>query len=86
MKKIIGVLRPFDRRQNFYVYEDSNRLETKQPTIDEINETIFALCQKYDIIQVDLTGPKQFNRGLKKKIELAEMQKYNENKLIINVI
>ena len=86
MKKIIGVLRPFDRRQNFYVYEDGNKLDTKQPTVDEINETIFALCQKYEITQVDLTGPKQYNRGLKKKIELAEMQKYNENKLTINII
>lgn len=86
MKKIIGVLRPFDRRQNFYVYEDGNRLEVKQPTIDEITDTIFVLCDKYSITQVDLTGPKQYNRGLKKKIELAEMQKYSENKLTINII
>lgn len=86
MKKVIGILRPFDRRQNFYVYEDGNRLEARQPTVDEITDTVFALCDKYDITQVDLTGPKQYNRGLKKKIEIAEMQKYSENKLTINII
>ena len=85
-RKIIGVLRPFERRQSFYVYEDGNRLEMQRPTIDEVNNTVFALSDKYDVTQVDLTGPKQYSRGIKKKLELAEMEKSSTNKLTINVI
>jgi hypothetical protein len=86
MKKIIGVIKPFDMKQNFYVYEDGNKLDSASPTIDEISETIFALMQEYDVSQLDLVGPKQYNKGLSKKIKEAEMVKYDKNTLEINIV
>jgi hypothetical protein len=86
MKKIIGMIKPFDMKQNFYVYEDGNKLDSASPTIDEISETIFALMQEYDVSQLDLVGPKQYNKGLSKKIKEAEMVKYDKNTLEINIV
>lgn len=86
MKKIVGVIRPFDMTQNFYVYEDGNKLATETCRIVDLNETVFSLSDEYAVIQVDLVGPKQFNRGLSRKIKEAEMTKYGVNKLEINII
>lgn len=86
MKKIVGILHPFDLKQNFYVYEDGNKLTTAQPTLEEIPETLFTWSKEYDIGQVDLVGPKQYNKGLKKQILEAEMSKYNKNTLEINIV
>lgn len=86
MKKIIGIIRPFDLRQTFYVYEDGNKIAVEYPTLNEINESVFSLSSKYEVSQVDLVGPKQYNRGLSKRIKEAEMTKFNENKLEINIV
>lgn len=86
MKKIVGVIRPFDLRQTFYVYEDGNKIAIEYPTINEINESVFLLSSKYDVNQLDLVGPKQYNRGLSKRIKEAEIAKYNKNTLEINVV
>ena len=85
-KKIVGVVRPFDKKQNFYVYEDGNKLAIATPTVDEINDTIFSFVDTYDVHQVDLVGPKQYLRGLGKKIKEAEFTKYSKNELEINII
>lgn len=86
MKKIIGIISPFDIKQNFYVYEDGNKIDTISTTIKDISKDIFLLVEKYNIYKIDLSGSKQYNRGLKKQIQKAEMNKFNENKLEINII
>ena len=86
MKKIIAVLRPFDRKQNLYLFEDGNQIINEQVTLDDFNTFIFKLQQDYDVNQLDLTGPKQFSRGIKRKLEQAEIEKYHKNKLTINII
>jgi hypothetical protein len=86
MKKIVGIISPFDMKQNFYVYEDGNKVAAATPTISTLNETIFSLSEQYGVSQVDLVGPKQYNKGLVKKFKEAEMAKYNNNKIEINII
>ena len=86
MKKIVGILRPFDLEQSFYVYENGNKIDMAHPTVDEINEVVFSFIEKYNISQVDLTGPKQYSKGISNKIKEAEMLKYNKNSLEINII
>lgn len=86
MRKIVGMIRPFDMRQNFYVYEDGNKLACEQPRMGELNDAIFNLMEEYNITQLDLIGPKQYNEGLSKKIKEAEITKFNTNKLEINII
>ncbi len=84
--KIVGILRPFDRRQNFYVYKDGNKVDKISVTLDEMNNSIFALSEKYQITRLDLTGPKQYARGIAKQLQEAEMIKYEKNILEINII
>lgn len=86
MKKIVTILCPFDRKQNVYVFENNNKIADRQVTLDDFNSLIFQLKQQYDVNQIDISGPKQFVYGIKRKLEEAEIAKYNENKLIINVI
>ena len=86
MKKIIAVLRPFDRLQNVYVFEDGNKIASAETTLDDFNDLIFEFQQDAEVNQVDLSGPKQFCRGIKRRLEEAEIQKYSQNKLIINII
>ena len=85
-KKIVGVLRPFDRRQNFYVYEDGNRIDKISVTLEEMNESLFALAQKHDVMRIDLSGPKQYARGIAKKLQEDEIAKYSRAFLTINII
>lgn len=54
--------------------------------MNELNETIFSLMEEYNVVQLDLVGPKQYNRGLSKKIKEAEMTKFSSNKLEINIV
>ena len=86
LRKIVSIIRPFDRQQNIYVYEDGNKLETASATIQEMEDIIFTFVDKYNISQIDLVGPKQYLKGLQRKIEKTEFTKYNQNKLEINII
>ncbi len=86
MKKIIGIIHPFDIYQTFYVYQDGNKLEIVQTKVKDIPDTIFELSQTYDVYQVDLSGAQHFTKGLIKQIQEKEITKYNENKLIIKCI
>lgn len=84
-RKIIGLIQPFTRVQNFYVYEDGNKIATANPKIEEIADTVFSFMQEYDVNELELIGSKQYNRGLSNKIKEAEMTKFGLNKLKINV-
>ena len=86
MKKIIGIIHPFDMYQTFYVYQDGNKIETIQIRMNEIPDTIFDLSNVYNIHQIDLSGSKHFIEGIAKQIQEQEKNKYNKNELIINCI
>ena len=86
MKKIIGILKPFDKNQTLYIYEDGNKLDTIQTTVDDIAQVIFKLTEQYNINQVDFTGIKTYTQGLIKQIQKEEILKYNYNKINFNCI
>ena len=86
MKKLIGILRPFDLEQTFVVYEDGQKIDTCHLTTDEILNAVPYLCEKYNITQVDLTGPKQYSKGIQHTLENSELIKYNTSKININII
>lgn len=86
MKKIIGIIHPFDIYQTFYVYEDGNKLEIVQTKMKDIPNTVFELSHTYDVYQVDLSGAEHFNKEIVRQIQEEEMTRYSENKLIIKCI
>lgn len=86
MKKIIGVLRPFDIQQTFYVYQDGNKISSFQTTIENLDEDILNYAKQYNVDQVDFSGAAHYVSGLIQKIQKKEMEKYQYNKLIFNCI
>ena len=86
MKKIIGIIHPFDMYQTFYVYEDGNELELTQVRMNDIPDTILELSKVYDVYQIDLSGSNHYTQNIIKQIKEKEATKYNENKLIITSI
>ena len=86
MRKIIGIIHPFDLYQTLYVYEDGNKLDIQQVKLDDVPAAIFKFSKQYDVNQVDLSGAAHFAKGLIKKIKQEEMNKYSENKLDIKCI
>lgn len=86
MKKIIGIIHPFDAYHTFYVYEDGNKLDITTTTIDKIPDLIFALAETYGVSQVDLSGAQYFTKGIIKQIQEKEFIRYNKNELAIKCI
>ena len=86
MKKIIAMIRPFDAQQILMVYEDGNKIDMIQTSIADFNESLFALSEKHEVYQLDMTGPKKYIKGLEKQIKEAEMTKYSVNKIEVNII
>lgn len=86
MKKIIGVIHPFDAQQILYVYENGNKLAFEKVPLDKVPETIFKFSHEYDVNQVNLSGAQVFNKRLVKQIKQQEATKYSTNNLIIKCI
>lgn len=86
MKKIIGIIHPFDAYQVFYVYQDGNKLDIIKTTIDDIPTTVVQLAEAYDTKEVNLSGAKKFAKGIVKKIQELEMTKYSKLNLDIKII
>ena len=86
MKKIIGIIHPFDIYQTFYVYEDGNKLEIVHTKMSDIPDTILELSHAYDVYQVDLSVAEHFAKGIIKQIQEKEIAKYKEKKLTIKCI
>lgn len=86
MKKIIGILRPFDMTKTLYVYENGNKIDAITTSTEDLENSILNLCEKYSISQVDLTGPKKYTEGIKNQIEKSNLLNYNINHITINLI
>lgn len=83
MRHIIGILRPFDLEQTFYVCEGDNQIECIHSTIEDLSNDIFMLVDKYKINEIKLTGSKQYTLKIKQNLEQEALLKYNQN--ILNI-
>lgn len=79
MKKIVASLQPFELKQTLYVYEDGNKIDVVETTMEDLDNSIFALVEKYQIKEVDFFGPKQYSKGIKNQIEKKGIEKYSSN-------
>ena len=84
MKKIIGVLRPFSLKQQFYVYDGENKIAGALISNNEIPEELLQLTVEYGITEVNFSGSKPYIKGIVKKIQEAEMKKFNKNTIKFN--
>lgn len=87
MKKIVTKLMPFIFSQTIYIYDDNgNVIGASITTIDQFPDKIIELSEKFKINQIDIAGPIMFTKGIVKKINKKEIEKYSEKKLIFNYI
>ena len=84
MRKIIGIVSPIAPSQQFYVYDNGNKIEMLDASVDEITNVVFTWADQYtDIEQVELFGPKKYANGIAKKIKETEATKYSNRSLEI---
>ena len=88
-KKIIGLLQPFDLKQNIYVYEDGNKIEIIETKVDNFTSEMLQLINKYkieDIELAELAGPKKYTKGIGTKVQEEYIKNYSNNNLNIKYI
>lgn len=83
MKKIVTVIKPFVVDQHIFVYENGNKIDLITCKLEEIPTKMLELCSKYSSNRIELVGPKNYNRGIKKQIKELEMTKYNKEEIEI---
>ena len=64
MKKIIASIKPFDMQQYLYVFEDGEKIDEATVSLSDVENTVLDFINKYQIIDVDIAGPKQFNQKI----------------------
>ena len=85
-KKIIGLLQPFDLKQNIYVYEDGNKIEIIETKVDNFTSEMLQLINKYKIEDIELAGPKKYTKGIGTKVQEEYIRNYSNNNLNIKYI
>ena len=85
-KKIIGLLQPFDLKQNIYVYEDGNKIEIIETKVDNFTSEMLQLINKYKIEDIELAGPKKYTQGIGTKVQEEYIKNYSNNNLNIKYI
>lgn len=84
--KIVGIIKPYDRKQQFSIFKDGNKIQTIDFKMEDLNDGLVVLAQQFETNQIDLVGPKQYIRGLIKQIKELEKTKYSKDELEINII
>ena len=85
-KKIIGLLQPFDLKQNIYIYEDGNKIEIIETKVDNFTSEMLQLINKYKIEDIELAGPKKYTKGIGAKVQEEYIKNYSNNNLNIKYI
>lgn len=86
MKKIIAIVKPFDKMQYVHIYEDGECLCSHGIPMDQFSERLPELAAQYMAEEVDIAGPKTFTNKFKEEIESYNITHYSENKIKVNLI
>lgn len=90
MKKIVYITRMFQTEQTLMVYEDGNKIDMIQTTLENMYLDMFALMKKHNVWHLDLIGPKAFSTGLSKEIEVRFFNHFSKEESVpeleINII
>ena len=86
MKTLFIYARPFTFNQNILIFEDSKEVKNEIVSMNTLEESIIYLARSNNITEVNIAGPKIYTKGIQKKIQKAELEKYSENTLKINLV
>ena len=63
--------------QHIYVFDNSDKLVTSLGvTLDDLEEVVFELIQKYNIKTIDLSGYKAYMEGIEKNLKETGITTY----------
>ena len=86
MKKIIGIIKPFEMQQSLIVYEDGNKIDICETTLNDLMTNLFPLMEKHQVYKLDLVGPKKYLKGFTDQIQEKARTKYQNDQIEINII
>jgi len=78
--------RPFTFSQNFIMYEDGVEITNTQVPMNILEESLIAYAHWHNVSKINIAGPKIYTKGIQKKMQKIELEKYNENTLMINLV
>lgn len=78
--------RPFTFSQNFVVYEEGVEIANTQVPMNILEESIIAYAHLHNVSEINIAGPKIYTKGIQKKMQKIELEKYNENTVEINLV
>ena len=84
MKKIVCRIEPFNQVQLIYLYENGNKIDAIESSLDSIHDWIINFMGIHtDIEQIELFGAKVYSNKIKQEIQEEEFKMYSENKIKI---
>ena len=86
MKTLFIYARPFTFNQNILIFEDGKEIKNEIVSMNTLEESVICLAHSNNITEVNIAGPKIYTKGIQKKIQKAELEKYSENTLKINLV
>lgn len=83
---IIIDIKPFVLEQQVYILKGNEIESGEKIKMKTLAEDVIMLSEKYNAKELHISGAKMFTKGLKQKIQKAEIEKYSINKLNITLI
>lgn len=86
--KLISTIRPFDAKQVIYIMDNTQKeeIDIRTTSLEDFDKTIIELTELYpEINYIRLRGNVDFCTKIKANIIQAENNKYNQNKLTIDI-
>ena len=86
MNKIIGMIEPFQQKQQLYIYKDNMKVDAVETTMDTLVEDISGLIKQYEVTEVDLKGPEKFSKKFGDEIKESMLLHYSNSPVEIKYI
>lgn len=78
--------KPFTFSQNFTMFEDGEEITNTQVPMNILEESIIAYAHLHNVSEINIVGPKIYTKGIQKKMQKIELEKYSENTVKINLV
>jgi hypothetical protein len=86
MKKLVGILEPFQQTQYLHIYEDGNKIDIVESDIDNFVTNAVNLIEQYKISDISIKGPKKYAKNFGEQIKQSELTNYNNSSIEVKYL
>lgn len=73
--------------ERIYVFNDENKIiESLGVRLEDLEETVFALLEKYSITEINLSGALVYVRGIEEKLKTPKTATYSVDNLTFHYV